>query len=144
MTPITPRQPRLPRRSALPLALLGWVLLGTALPAAAVTSADLVGSWTCTGYNGKLDISPGSSASQLNLTWIMPPNPNGTCTSQVVTTPSSATLAGCTLSYYNAKFEGFYKWDSSAKKWWLDMRWDWIDPAKGDLAVSCTKLKSGS
>lgn len=140
----TPRPAR--RRHALPAraaALLGLTML-LALPASAVTSSELVGKWSCDGYNGTLDIASGSDSNQLNFTWIMPPNPPGTCTSTFTATPTGATLSNCTMSYYNAKFNGYYKFDSIAKKWWLDMRWEWIPASKGAYAVSCTKLKTGS
>jgi len=140
----TPRPAR--RRHALPAraaALLGLTML-LALPASAVTSSELVGKWICDGYNGTLDIASGSGSNQLNFTWIMPPNPPGTCVSTFTSTATGATLSNCTLSFYNAKFNGVYVFDSIAKKWWLDMRWDWMDPGKADMAVSCTKLKTGS
>lgn len=134
--------PRPARRHALPAraaALLGLTML-LALPASAATSSELVGKWTCDGYNGTLDIASGSSSNQLNFTWIS--KPNGTCISTFTATPTGATLSNCTMSYYNARFNGFYKFDSVTKQWWLDMRWDWVVDSAGnvDTAVKCTRL----
>lgn len=159
MTPATTHSSA-PRRHphARAAALLGLTML-LALPASAVTPSDLMGAWTCisttVGYeghtqpvpiSGKLDIASGSSSNQLSLTWAMDMSsyPPSTCASTFTATAAGATLSHCTLSDYNARFNGVYVYDSAAGQWRLNMRLDWIDPQSTDQPMACTKLKTGS